>query len=290
MSHQEYAVMSLFEEVSAHEALWDRPTTTTRTLATQLSDHPRNLASTLIDPYLIAQYKKDLFPIFKKLPHFGARIDGDGMFPERLKDARHPLKVLYYQGNWDLTYLPSVAVVGTRSPTPEGIERTKYLVKRLITDQFSIVSGLARGIDTTAHQAAIEGGGVTIGVIGTPLNQYYPPENRDLQNLIAGDFLLVSQVPFLRYEKQGYRQNRFFFPERNITMSALTQATVIIEAGETSGTLVQAKAALQQGRKLFILENNFSNKALSWPKKFEEQGAIRAKDYNDIYKHLSKSS
>jgi DNA processing protein len=133
-------------------------------------------------------------------------------------------------------------------------------------------------------------GGVTIGVIGTPLNQYYPPENRDLQMSIASDFLLISQVPFLKYAKQNYRLNRIFFPERNVTMSALTKATIIVEAGETSGTLVQARAALQQKRKLFILENNFLNPSLSWPKKFEEQGAIRTRDYHDIQKHLAPAS
>ncbi|HSW73383.1 MAG TPA: DNA-processing protein DprA, partial [Chlamydiales bacterium] len=129
-----------------------------------------------------------------------------------------------------------------------------------------------------------------IGVIGTPLNQCYPPSNRSLQDTIAKDFLLISQVPFARYSKQDYRKNRFFFPERNITMSALTQATIIVEAGETSGTLVQAKAALNQGRKLIILENNFLNPSLTWPKKFQELGAIRAKDYEQIKNHLSCSS
>jgi DNA processing protein len=97
-------------------------------------------------------------------------------------------------------------------------------------------------------------------------------------------------VPFAKHSKQDYRQNRFFFPERNITMSALSQATIIVEAGETSGILVQAKAALAQGRKLIILENNFLNSSLTWPRKFQEQGAIRAKDYDQIREHLFPSS
>ena len=285
-----YPVLSVFKEISAYEALWDRPNASFRTLATQLSDFPHHLASSLIDPLIIDEYKKALLPILQGLPNFGARIDGDGMFPERLRDARYPLKVLYYQGNWELTYLPSIAIVGTREPSPEGIERTKYLVKRLVADDFVIVSGLAKGIDTAAHQAAIEHNGITIGVIGTPLNQYYPPQNRNLQDAIAKEFLLISQVPFSKYSKQDYRKNRFFFPERNVTMSALSKATIIIEAGETSGTLIQAKAALDQGRKLIILENNFLNPSLTWPRKFQELGAIRAKDYDQIREHLSASS
>ena len=86
----------------------------------------------------------------------------------------------------------------------------------------------------------------------------------------------------------GLAGNRFFFVERNITMSALTLATVIIEAGETSGTLVQAKHALKQGKKLFILESNFQNAALTWPAKFEQLGAIRVREYDDIREHLAQ--
>jgi DNA processing protein len=180
--------------------------------------------------------------------------------------------------------------VGTRKPTSAGIERTKRLVKNLVNDGYVIVSGLAKGVDTAAHQMAIEGNGNTIAVIGTPLNQHYPLENRDLQDRIAKDFLLISQVPFAKHAKQDYRQNRIFFPERNVTMSALSEATIIVEAGETSGTLVQAKAALSQGRKLIILENNFLNPSLTWPRKFQEQGALRAKDYDQIREYLSTAS
>jgi DNA processing protein len=107
-----------------------------------------------------------------------------------------------------------------------------------------------------------------------------------LQRRIARDFLLISQVPVRRYEAQDYRMNRLFFPERNVTMSALTDATVIVEAGETSGTLVQARAALKQGRRLFILESCFNNPGITWPQKFAEQGAIRVRDYDDIREQL----
>ncbi|EFK6515218.1 DNA-processing protein DprA, partial [Escherichia coli] len=96
----------------------------------------------------------------------------------------------------------------------------------------------------------------------------------------------ISQVPFHRYLEQDYRSNRIFFPERNVTMSALTEATIIIEASETSGTLTQARAALAQGRKLFILESCFRNPSITWPARFEAQGAIRVRNYEDIRRHL----
>src|SRR6185312_8076967 len=121
---------------------------------------------------------------------------------------------------------------------------------------------------------------------GTPLGFVYPRENAELQEQIATDFLLISQVPVLRYKRQAPPQNRLFFPERNVTMSALTEGTIIVEAGETSGTLIQARAALHQGRKLFILESCFERSDITWPARFAEQGAIRVREPEDIWRHL----
>ena len=90
----------------------------------------------------------------------------------------------------------------------------------------------------------------TVAVIDKPLSHVYPKENAELQRKVASEYLIISQVPLRRYERQDYRKNRLFFPERNITMSALTEATIIVEAGETSGTLIQARAAVEEGRRL----------------------------------------
>src|SRR5712675_2989098 len=100
-------------------------------------------------------------------------------------------------------------------------------------------------------------------------------------------FPVISQVPIVRYAQQHLRGKAHFFPERNATMSALTEATIIVEAGETSGTLVQARHALKQGRKLFILDSCFENPDITWPHHFAEQGAIRVRNYDDISRHLS---
>ena len=147
------------------------------------------------------------------------------------------------------------------------------------------MSGLATGINTEAHQAAIEAGGRTISVIGTALNEVYPKENAELQKRISKEFLLVTQVPFYQYSMQDYRRNRSFFPERNKTMSALSQATIIVEASETSGTLIQARAALQQGRKLFILKSCF-DQGLEWPERFLKRGAVKIEDGSEILEQL----
>ncbi|MEG3088533.1 DNA-processing protein DprA [Sphingomonas sp. PB4P5] len=217
---------------------------------------------------------------------FDIRIHGEWEYPHRLRDAADPIELLYFQGDWDLVTLPAVAVVGTRKPTDIGRERATVLATRLVEDGFTVVSGLAEGIDTAAHEAALAASGHTIAVIGTPLGQVYPKSNTALQERIARDHLLISQVPVMRYDAQDFRTNRFFFPERNKLMSALTKATVIVEAGETSGTLVQAREAIRQGRKLFIMNSCFERGDLTWPRRFEEQGAIRIHSYADVRREL----
>ena len=132
----------------------------------------------------------------------------------------------------------------------------------------------------------MDAGGRTIAVIGTPLGQAYPKSNTDLQARIASEHLLISQVPVERYAAQNPRVNRFFFPERNKTMSAVSEGTIIVEAGETSGTLIQAREALKQGRKLFILNSCFERSDLTWPARFEKDGAVRVRDYDDVRRQL----
>ena len=278
-------------EMGAYEALWDKPGTTFKTLSEKFAARPDAVPSDFVSPTKAHEYANFVQMRFREadVTRFGVRVHGAGEYPQKLRDAAHPIQLLYYQGWWDLVESRSAAVVGTREPTKDGIARATRLVRELVKDNFTIVSGLASGIDTIAHETAIEEGGRTIAVIGTPLSHVYPKDNADLQRKIAREFLLISQVPVKRYERQDYRRNRLFFPERNITMSALTEATIIVEAGETSGTLIQARAALHQGRKLFILDNCF-RKGLSWPQKFADKGAIRVVDYNDIRKHLSPTT
>jgi DNA processing protein len=277
-------------EMGAYEHLWLQPEATVKRLAELLRSRPDALPSDLVDPTQALAATRDVLAEFERkgLRDVGLRVHGAQEYPEWLRDATEPVDVLYYRGCWELAVSPRrIAVVGTRGVSPEGLLRTKRLVKLLVERDFTIVSGLAKGVDTVAHRTAIEAGGRTIGVIGTPISEAYPRENQALQEEIARDFLLVSQVPVLRYARQDYRWNRGFFPERNKTMSALTEGTVIVEAGETSGTLTQAKAALDQNRKLFILDNNFRNPDITWPARLERQGAIRVRDFGDIVEALT---
>ncbi|MBS3894967.1 MULTISPECIES: DNA-processing protein DprA [Enterobacterales] len=281
--------ISPFEEMAAYEALWSEKGATFKTIADKFREAPEGaVPSDLVAGSTIAAFKTRLKEIMSRyaVKDIGIRVHGAGEYPEKLRDARNPVEVIYYQGWWDLVNTRSVAVVGSRKVSDEGARRTRKLVKCLVEDGFTIVSGLAEGVDTNAHQAALALGGKTIAVIGTPLSHQYPRQNSELQQTIRDNYLLISQVPFQRYLEQDYRSNRIFFPERNITMSALTEATIIIEASETSGTLTQARAALAQGRKLFILESCFQNPSITWPARFEAQGAIRVKDYEDIRRNL----
>ena len=284
----EHAI-SPVKEMAAYEALWDQKKATFKSIAEQIRAHPGALPSDFVSSQEIEQYTGFIKDIIQKfdVDDFGIRVNGANEYPKKLRDARHPLEVLYYQGFWNLVETPCIAVVGARKVSNEGIRRTKKLVSHLVKDGYTIVSGLAEGVDRAAHTAAIAADGQTIAVIGTPLSHYYPKENQDLQKLIREKYLLISQVPFKRYIEQDYRYNRSFFPERNVTMSALTEATIIVEASNTSGTLYQARAALAQNRKLFILDSCFKNPELTWPEKFLKKGAIRVKEYNDIKRELS---
>ncbi len=280
-------------ELGAYEALWLRPNASFKEIAEMFRGDIGARPSDFIEEKIAVECADRVLELMRKggVPEFGVRVHGAGEYPKKLRDAEHPIELLYYRGWWDLVETRSVAVVGTRKPSDDGIARTRKLVKNLVADGYTIVSGLAKGIDTAAHTTAIEMGGKTIAVLGTPLNRVYPKENEALQKRIGEEFLVLSQVPVLRYlEAKDPRANRFFFPERNITMSALTLGTIIVEASETSGTLYQARAALDQRRKLFILDSCFQRDDITWPAKFAERGAIRVRDYDDIRRHLLDSS
>ena len=275
-------------EMGAYEALWSTVGVSFKRLAERFRQNPGAMPSDFVQHSVAEKVARQVVEILRqaKVERFGVRVHGAGEYPESLRKAEHPIELLYYQGWWDLVESPCVAVVGTRNPSKAGIARAVKLVECLVEDNFTVVSGLATGIDTVAHKTAIESGGRTIGIIGTPLSSAYPLENADLQRAIAKDFLLLSQVPVMRYSVQGPYHNKLFFPARNVTMAALSMATVIVEAGETSGTLTQARAALHQGKKLFILDSCFQDEKLTWPNRFEGQGAIRVKTYEDIRKNL----
>lgn len=282
------APISPLLEMGAYEALWLENGASFKSIAQRFSADPQALPSDFIEQPRARQCASEAKKRLEDagVRRFGVRVHHAGDYPAKLRDARHPVEFLYYRGAWELTEKRCVAVVGSRKASREGQLRARRLAKELMARGFVVVSGLAAGIDTAVHRAALESGGATIAVAGTPLGEIYPQENRALQEEIATKHLLISQVPVLRHSKQSPKHNRLFFPERNVTMSALTEATVIVEAGETSGTLVQARAALHQERKLLILDSCFKKSDLTWPARLEKQGAIRITGPGDIWQAL----
>jgi DNA processing protein len=283
------SIISPTHEIAAYETLWLRFNTFPKVADLfRRSNHalPSMVAEQQgVSPEEVSEVKEEIGRLLP-FPKFAALFYKDFEYPERLQDDRNPVEVLYYRGALDLLSSRSVAVVGARKASQEGVKRAKRIARLLVENQFTVMSGLAEGIDTAAHQGALEVNGKTIAVIGTPLHESYPRQNADLQAAITRNHLLISQVPFCRYSRQDYRLNRFFFPERNKTMSALSEATVIVEASETSGSLTQAEAAIAQRRKLFILNSCFE-RGLQWPERFLAKGAIRVVDGSEILEQLS---
>lgn len=183
-------------------------------------------------------------------------------------EAKYAPKHLYLSGDRGLLRKgPRISIVGSRGASEAGLDRARRLARRLAERDIVVVSGLAAGIDRAAHEEALGAGGRTIAVLGTPLDEFYPAENRALQERIARDHLLVSQFPC------GHPVTPKNFPIRNRTMALLTDATVIVEAGEKSGTLHQGWEALRLGRLLFLMESVVNDPGLSWPAEMVGYGA-----------------
>jgi len=211
-------------------------------------------------------------------------------YPERLRGAEYPPELFYYRGDLGFTESRCVSIIGDRNASDEGIECAQRLASGLVKAGYTIISGLATDIDTAVTTAALENDGYVIGVIGTPITQRHPKENERLQNTVGDKHLLISQVPLYRSSHEPDSMKKRYFVERNMTISALSEATIIVETSEDSEIMAQAQACLQQGRKLFILDSCFKNPDISWPAQFEKKGAIRIRDFDDIIVSLRESS
>lgn len=162
---------------------------------------------------------------------------------------------------------PRTAIVGARNASELGLARARKLARLLAGRGVVVVSGLAEGIDTAAHWAAIRAGGRTIGVLGSPLDVVFRQADGSLRAIMEKEHLVVSQFP------TGHPVLRSNFPRRNRTMALLTHATVIIEASDSSGSLSQGWEALRLGRQLFILKSLADDPRLEWPAEMVKYGA-----------------
>ncbi len=211
--------------------------------------------------------------------------------PERLLgrelndvEQKNSPRTLFVSGSMEIPlHVPRCAIVGTRLPSSEGRRVARELAQFLSEHGITVISGLARGIDSEAHKGSIESGGRTIAVIGTPLDKFYPKENMELQKELMKNHLVVSQF------KIGQPVFPGNFIQRNRTMALLCNASVIVEAGDSSGTLSQGWEALRLGRPLFIWNSIFKKSDLKWPAKMLQYGAIRFEDFTSILEMLPSS-
>lgn len=210
---------------------------------------------------------------------------GDEDYPALLFKTKQAPRFLYLRGNKSLLLEDrTVALVGSRVASEKAKQNTKRLAAKLGKNGITIISGLAKGIDVTAHEAALDNKFNTIAVIGTNLNQYYPAENKIIQQRIEKEGLVVSQF------SPANKTERWFFPLRNGVMSGLSLATIIMEAGETSGALKQADYALKQNREVMIPKSALDMPSISWPAKYIKKGARVVETPKDVLINLAESN
>lgn len=237
--------------MTANVGAYDSPATTTRNSPKK---QPRYVPPPETSEVLLSEALRgtDRFPEPQQFT-----LLSEGSTPNGRADMK-----LYVAGDVALLKRPCVAIVGTRQISEAGVKRTRRLARDLVDAGVVVVSGLAYGVDTVAHTTAMEFGGRTIAVIGTPLDKASPADNCRLQEMMYREHLLVSQFP------EGAKVYRASFPQRNKLMAALTDATVVMEASDTSGTLHQAAECTRLGRWLFIAKSVVDDPSLTWPEKF----------------------
>lgn len=208
------------------------------------------------------------------------------LFPEKLKQREvcAPF-VLYYKGNLDLLNSDCVAVVGTRAVSSYGKRMTEKFVKTLVENDFTIVSGLATGVDGIAHQNALENKGKTIAVLGSGLNYVNPVGHTQLYNdIIDNGGLIISEY------RPEMTATKYTFPERNRLISGISKGVLIVEAGEKSGSLITASFALEQGRDVFAIPGNLENSKSVGTNKLIASGAYLVCSGEDICAHYGKKN
>lgn len=239
-----------------------------------------------IESLVAARGRIDLEREMEKLRRLGVQLITleDADYPRPLQNIADPPSVLYVKGEIVPSDDLSVAIVGTRRPTVYGRQAAEMFARGLAEHGVTVVSGLARGIDSFAHRAALDGGGRTIAVLGSGLDIIYPSENRKLAAEVAERGALVSEFPL------GTQPDGVNFPRRNRIIAGLSLASLIVEAGETSGALITAEFALEQGREVFAVPGNIFNPASRGPNRLISDGAKPICTMEDLLEELKLES
>jgi DNA processing protein len=202
-------------------------------------------------------------------------ITDDG-YPKNLSEIYHPPSILYFHGEFAARDELALAIVGTRAADRYGRLVTERFASELASMGITIVSGMARGIDSVAHQAALKSGGRTIAVLGSGLDVVYPPENRDLYNQISANGAVISEFPL------GSDPDAVNFPKRNRIISGLSLGVLVIQASEKSGSLITASFALEQNREVLAVPGNIGSKLSRGTNTLIKRGAKLVDSVDDI--------
>jgi len=207
---------------------------------------------------------------------------GEDGYPDLLTQIPGRPLLLYVNGDVDALHLPSLAIIGSRNPTHGGLRNALEFARHLAQQGFSIVSGLAEGIDAAAHRGALIAGGKTVAFLGNGIDRVYPASNRELAHAIAASGALVSEYPL------GARPLRWHFPERNRLISGLSLGTLVVEAARRSGSLITARLAAEQGREVFALPGSIHNPLARGCHELIRQGAKLVETASDITNELAQ--
>ena len=241
------------------------------------------LSLKVIERIVQARKNVDLEKLWAKIESQGIKILiwEDETYPPRLKEIEQPPPVLYIRGDYLPDDLFAVAIVGTRRVTAYGRQITEELAAYLASNRITLVSGLARGVDAIAHQTALKAGGRTIGVLGSGVDRIYPPEHRGLAEKMVESGAIVSDYA------PGTPPDASNFPPRNRIISGLSLAVVVIEAGETSGALITAEFAAEQGREVFAVPGSILAPQSKGTNKLIQNGALPLLSVNDLMQPLN---
>ncbi|MGZ9224454.1 MAG: DNA-processing protein DprA [Anaerolineales bacterium] len=240
------------------------------------------LGRKVIERVIQAREEVDLIKLWEKIESQGIKILTwqDESYPGRLKEIDQPPPVLYIRGEYLPDDLFAVAIVGTRRVTAYGRQITEEMSSFLAANGITVISGLARGVDAIAHQSTLKAGGRTIAVLGSGVDKIYPPEHRGLAEQMMERGAVISDYAL------GTPPDASNFPPRNRIISGLSLAVVVIEAGETSGALITAEFAAEQGREVFAVPGSILAPQSKGTNKLIQRGALPLLTMNDLMQAL----
>jgi len=253
-------VKNLLDHFGKLEIAWDAP-------AGALIS--AGLPARVVENFLVVRKQVNLEVVMQRVADSGVQVItwDDAIYPRRLKEIDQPPPVLFVRGSINVEDDWAVSVVGTRRVTPYGRQVASEIARYLAQNGVTVVSGLARGVDAIAHQTAMQAGGRTLAILGSGVDTIYPPEHRKLAEDISRQGAVISDYPL------GTQPESRNFPPRNRIIAGLSLATIVVEAGETSGALITAEFAVEQGRDVFSVPGSILTPQSEGTNRLIEQGA-----------------